>query len=146
MAERIPFREPDPSAFGRDDLGKPLAAKALVRLLQIPDRVLRDLDKQAGAPSGFNAGTVKMERQARGLGVYGAFGQSEEALSLTQISNAVDGAGVGWEGPRAGVPLLLPALLDKLLVNLSRDPSAAEAFLTRVEYFAWGIGLTPLSF
>lgn len=125
-----------PSGFGRDDLGNPLAAKALVRLLQIPDRVLADLDKQAGAPRGFNAGTITMERQTRGLRVYTAFGESDDARWLTETSNGVDGAGVGWEGARAAVPVLLPALLDKLLVNLSRDPSAAKALLSRVAFFA----------
>jgi hypothetical protein len=55
---------------------------------------------------------------------------------LPEVVFGVDGATTLWQGDLRLVPALMPALFDKLVVNLSRQSAEAHAFVGRVARFA----------
>lgn len=108
------------------------SVRAHVVLLKTPEVALSHADQAMGLPI---TETVDADRIVRGVRVYKRFGETEDAMWLAQVCRAVDGAALAWDGPRKNATILLPAMLDKLLVNLSRLPRDADAFLRRVEFY-----------
>lgn len=118
--------------FNKTQVQAQMEVEARTVLFKIPEDDLRHADPEI---SRALVRTVNDDRVIRGLHVYKAFGANEEATWLSQACRGIDGADFTWAGPVAGVTIVAPALLDKLLVNLSRAPNEAEALLRRVEIF-----------